>query len=245
MPVMQRTPYLLLPQFFDPAALQDELHGLQLFSWQQHYNTQSYQGDWRCLPLRSVDGNIQNILAQDQARFLDTPALESCPAIQKVMDTFCCEKTSVRLMSLAAGASILPHRDQGGGMEDGVARLHIPIVTHPKVLFFIEGEPVHLAAGQTWYLNANCEHAVINGGPSDRVHLVIDCVPNAWLMALFERSGWKMNDLPYYGDRNISDENVEEIISALLESKNETSRKMADKLTTLRNLRKTARGIAD
>jgi hypothetical protein len=36
--------------------------------------------------------------------------------------------------------------------------------------------------GECWYLNFNLPHRVKNSGTADRIHLVIDCVVNDWLL---------------------------------------------------------------
>jgi hypothetical protein len=45
-----------------------------------------------------------------------------------------------------------------------------------------------MAEGECWYLNVNQPHRVENRGSADRVHLVLDCVVDEWLRALFARA---------------------------------------------------------
>jgi hypothetical protein len=40
---------------------------------------------------------------------------------------------------------------------------------------------VVMAPGEAWYLRLSDPHSVANRGTTDRVHLVIDCVVDAWL----------------------------------------------------------------
>lgn len=42
--------------------------------------------------------------------------------------------------------------------------------------------------GELWYLNVNRYHSVTNGGSTDRIHLVIDCIVNDWLREMAEIS---------------------------------------------------------
>ena len=177
--------YLRLGLSFDSAPLQAELEQMLASEWLDHYNTTVYAGGWQCIPLRSVDGRLDHIMASDSEAYAPTVILQRCPHFQQVLAAFECELRSVRLMALAPGARIAPHRDPGTGYADGVARLHVPILTAPEVLFHIDGESVHFSQGDTWYLNANCLHGVDNDSAVNRVHLAIDCVPNAWLDALF------------------------------------------------------------
>jgi quercetin dioxygenase-like cupin family protein len=232
----QATRFLRLPFDFDVSALQQDLQRLQNVQnpvWLNHYNNTAHQKRWACLPLRSLGGSTQDIFAQNEGNFLDTPLLAACPYFQQVLASFACETTSVRLMSMAAGGRILPHTDPGGGFEDGVARLHIPIITDPLVVFCIDGETIHFSAGHTWYMNANCTHAVDNASAIERIHLVIDCIPNDWLKQVFIDAGWQQNPPPKYGDPNITDDNVAGIIAALSSSDNTQALQLAEQLTII------------
>ena len=42
--------------------------------------------------------------------------------------------------------------------------------------------------GEAWYLNFSLEHSVRNGGATDRIHLVIDCIVNDWIRSFFNDS---------------------------------------------------------
>lgn len=211
----EATRWLRLAPAFDAARLRTDLDAALARHWQAHYNDRAHRGSWTSIALRSASGAADDIQAREDADFRDTALLGLCPYFREVLDSFECGKKAVRLMALAAGAEIRPHRDRGGSLEDGLARLHIPIVTDPAVVFTLDGEDVHFSAGATWYMNANCLHAVRNGSARERVHLVLDCVPNAWLLALFERSGWQAAAAPKYGDPNITDANVATVIAQL------------------------------
>jgi quercetin dioxygenase-like cupin family protein len=211
----EATRWLRLPPVFDLERLRSDLGAATAWHWQAHYNDRAHRGNWNSIALRSASGQPDDIQAWEGAQFADTILLERCAYFREVVDAFACEKKAVRLMALAPGAEITPHRDPGGSFEDGLARLHIPIVTDPAVVFTLDGEEVHFGAGATWYMNTNCLHAVRNGSARERVHLVLDCVPNGWLRALFEGSGWRAAPAPKYGDPNITDANVGEVIARL------------------------------
>lgn len=210
--------YLKLPLQVDVPRIEAELHALQHQKWLSHVNTSDYLGTWQCLALRSIGGVAGNMLAVDDADYQDTEALAHCPYLREVLDSFACEKASVRLMALEAGAVIKPHRDPGGAFEDGIARLHIPLQTHPDVTFGIEQQTVHFSAGDCWYLNAACTHAVYNRSPMTRIHLMLDCKVNPWLEQLFLRNGFVARVPAPYGDPSIDDNNVLLIIEQLRSS---------------------------
>jgi hypothetical protein len=186
---------LQLPLSFDPARLARDLNALSATSWTAHYVQQNYEGDWSVIPLRCAAGEthpIRMIYSDPMATaFVDTPFLEPCPYFRDVIAAFACEVRAVRLMRLGAGSVIREHTDLDLDIESGAARIHVPVVTHPEVDFRLNGSPVEMRAGEAWYLRLSDPHAVANRGPTDRVHLVLDLVADAWLLGLFatERIG--------------------------------------------------------
>lgn len=183
--------YLQLQKFFDPTRLKSDLFCLEKDGWTDHYNKAHYQGTWRVLPLRSINGSINNAvsvhasgLSSDFA-YKDTPLLKRCRYIPEVLQFFQCEKTTVRLMNLSSGSIIKEHCDHELNFEQGEVRFHIPVQTNTGVHFMLENERIIMQEGMCWYLNLSLKHSVRNDGPADRVHLVIDCKTNDWVRNLF------------------------------------------------------------
>jgi aspartyl/asparaginyl beta-hydroxylase (cupin superfamily) len=87
---------------------------------------------------------------------------------------------------LAAGSRILEHRDFDLGQQHGVVRVHIPVQTNADLEFLLDGERVVMNEGESWYLDLSLPHRVNNAGTIDRIHMVIDCVVNEWVRALFK-----------------------------------------------------------
>lgn len=175
------------PFQFSKERLQTDMKTAFSVEWQTHFNKADYDGDWSVLALLSRDGKEQTVTAMPEGDqpLSATPTLQKCPYFQEILETLLFEKTSVRLMRLAVGAVIKPHCDHCLGYEDGVFRLHIPIVTNPDVEFIVAGKRVVMDEGTCWYINANEEHSVANRGSVDRIHLVIDGKRNDWTDALF------------------------------------------------------------
>jgi mannose-6-phosphate isomerase-like protein (cupin superfamily) len=181
---------LRLPLRFDARRLREDVERLAPEEWVAHFNTRTYEGEWSGVALRAV-GGVAGRLYPDPAAsepFADTPVLERCPGVREVLSAFACRVESVRFLKLAAGARIREHRDYRLGYEDGEVRLHIPVVTHEGVGFFLSGQRVLMGEGECWYLNVNQPHRVENTGEVDRIHLVLDCVLDDWLRALFARA---------------------------------------------------------
>lgn len=178
---------LKLPFSFNPSALQNDLATLANDEWVPHFNTATYEGSWSGIALRSVGGRPTQLYPDPTAqdKFADTEVLARCPTFRTVLETLECPLLSARLLRLDPHSHILEHRDYRLGYEDGEVRLHIPIVTHPDVTFFLAGQPIPMQVGECWYLNLNLPHRVENYSDIARVHLVVDCVVNEWLEMLF------------------------------------------------------------
>jgi quercetin dioxygenase-like cupin family protein len=86
--------------------------------------------------------------------------------------------TIIRAMAakLLAGGRILPHRDSHPSFGAG-HRIHVPIVTNPRVRFMIDGRPYQLQVGEAYEINNQKVHSVMNKGASDRINFIFDYVP--------------------------------------------------------------------
>ena len=178
---------LKFPMTFNTDRLKADLASALGHDWIAHYNTAAYSGDWNSIALMSSGGKAVNIQAFPIANVpvVETEVMNECTYFREVLESFGFAKTSVRLLRLHAGAEIKPHKDYCLGYEDGVFRIHIPIVTNPDVEFIVAGQRVIMDEGTCWYINANEEHSVANRGAEDRIHLVIDGERNAWTDTLF------------------------------------------------------------
>jgi hypothetical protein len=83
----------------------------------------------------------------------------------------------VLLIKLKAGQDIAPHHDSGDYLMLS-RRNHIPIVTSDDVFFGVGDEKIKMKTGECWEINNSRTHFVNNGSKIDRVHLLIDIVPN-------------------------------------------------------------------
>jgi aspartyl/asparaginyl beta-hydroxylase (cupin superfamily) len=88
-------------------------------------------------------------------------------------------ETSVRqsmLTNLRAGVEIKRHRDMGP-ITAKSHRVHLAVKTNELCLFSVAEESMNIAAGQAWAIdNTDKYHSVINGGTTDRIHLIVDLV---------------------------------------------------------------------
>ena len=174
-----------LPFTFYTQRIADSLANLSPSHWIDHYNTRDYSGTWDVLALRSGWGHASNIYSVPMPGnfFQDTTLMQFFPDVTTILDILQCPKKAVRLMRLCAGAEIKEHCDDELDIAlSKEARLHIPVQTNEEVEFYLNGKRVWLRTGECWYLNFNLPHKVINNGTIDRIHLVIDCEVNPWLI---------------------------------------------------------------
>lgn len=176
-----------LPLTFDPQLLKADLVGIAPTEWVSHFNQEYFDGEWSGIALRSIGGNPKQIYPDPHAEgtVANTPMLERCPNIRRVLESFGCPVKSARLLKLSPGSCIREHRDYELGFAEGEIRLHIPVATEANVAFFLAGKPVKMNEGECWYLDFSLPHRVEHRGVADRIHLVIDCVVNDWLLELF------------------------------------------------------------
>lgn len=219
-----------LPLEFDPAPLAAELELITDAEWRPHFNSQTYSGVWRVAALRSKGGMLERVEAHPSTsdEFADTPILARCPELARVVHGFRCPTTAARLLSLSPGAVVREHRDHGLRLEDGEARLHIPVRTSREVEFVLDGALLPMAPGECWYINADLPHSVVNRGSTERVHLVIDCLVNDWLLGLLPEA--EVPCTAQEQDGGIDAENWRQVVQALRLQGTDSATLLADQI---------------
>ena len=222
--------YLKLPFCFSVEQMQQEVGAISA-QWQAHYNKHDYEGSWTALPLRSVKGDMNNVIADagDVASFSDTELMQQCPYIKSVVDTIECDKKAIRLLNLQAGAIIKEHKDAELNFESGEARIHVPIMTNDALEFYLDDERVVMNSGECWYMNFNRKHRVTNNGTTDRIHLVMDCVVNDWMRDLFTHGDWEIKNV-IQAEERYSNKDKEQMLKQLISMNTPQSLQMAKQL---------------
>ena len=103
------------------------------------------------------------------------PILEPVIAIilEKYPNTF---MNKCMLPKLKAGGEIVEHIDMGKSLTWS-HRIHVPIITNKDVIFNINNTSFNMEEGKIYEINNQELHSVVNGGETDRVHLLIDLYP--------------------------------------------------------------------
>jgi hypothetical protein len=175
-----------LARSYDAEPLRRELEAINGQPWIPHFSHYS-TGTWSGLSLYSQGGKGESILSSRPSLepYRETELLGRLPAFKALLDGLACPKQTVRLLALQPGGVIQRHRDEGVSFQMGMIRLHVPIVTHPEVLFLIDEQPCVWRPGELWYGDFSREHYVENKSSIVRVHLVIDVEINEFVLGLF------------------------------------------------------------
>lgn len=84
------------------------------------------------------------------------------------------------IVKMHPGSDIKTHVD-GGTMLQLARRIHIPLITTKEVIFEVFGVKKHFEVGNWYEINNMLPHSVIHGGNIDRLHIIIDIMPNIYL----------------------------------------------------------------
>jgi quercetin dioxygenase-like cupin family protein len=172
------------PELLDIETLIQEAKNAE----QIHPYTKKAFGGWKSIPLRSAGGKIgvdgssatgEN-LSSDATRFSDTDIMQ--PYIRKLVNIVAgndAQLLKVRLMQLDAHRVIAEHVDKFDGTKAAlVRRFHIPIISNPKISFYVNRKRYYLQPGQLYHIDVSQPHSVENNSDIARVHLVFDVLAN-------------------------------------------------------------------
>lgn len=175
-------PFLKLPIRFDADALADEVRALPESAWVPHPT--GFKGN-EAVRLITPEGRDTDDF---DGQMGPAENLQACPYIQQVMGEIGAVWGRSRLMGLGPGGEVPLHVDSHYYWRTHW-RIHIPIITNPKVTFTCGPESVHMAPGECWLFDSFRWHRVENGGDAQRIHLVLDTVGGGRLRELIRAAG--------------------------------------------------------
>jgi hypothetical protein len=160
-------PFQRLSVRFDVERMREEIERMPLAAWVAHPNDIPGNSSIRLISINGGQNDDVN------GRMAMTPALANSPYLRQVLSSFGVVWGRSRLMRLAPGASVPQHADINYHWFTRV-RLHIPVMTDPRVRFYCGEESVHMAAGEAWLFDNWRLHRVENASDRERIHLVAD-----------------------------------------------------------------------
>lgn len=182
----------------------------RLPGWADHYSSYNVGHAWSAVALRGYDDDPMCIVKPAEMSkawkgahtgmlrqpVRDTPLRAALPELEPLIALVPGEHQRVRLMRLAPGGGELTrHADitdpEAGTGTGKLLRIHVPLLSNDEVLFSaweLSGRKItrHMAPGQVWYLDTRKPHTAVNGGSTERVHLVIDAYSSDELLELLE-----------------------------------------------------------
>lgn len=173
-------PFIRLPFRFDADRLAREAGQFPPDAWMAHPNRLPGNS---AIALISSGGGDNNSFEGEK---LPTPHLAKCPYLKQVMASFGEVLSRSRLMKLAAHSEVSLHVDFNYHWFSRV-RIHIPVITNPKVIFHCGQEQLHMKAGECWIFDSWRRHQVRNQSEAERVHLVIDTCGSSRFWTLVRR----------------------------------------------------------
>lgn len=91
-------------------------------------------------------------------------------------DEYVGKSARILLIKLEAGKNVAEHVD-GGDYLSTVRRFHIPLATNDSVFYIVNDEKINMSKGECWEINNFKPHSVLNNSEEDRIHLLIDILP--------------------------------------------------------------------
>jgi len=171
--------FLRLNDRFDVAAIRQKVAALPAEKWRESDRERLFDvhRDTQALLLVHFE-DFQYEKPDYRALYAELQG-ELGPVINYVRDYYRNNGFIVRLIlaKLVAGGRIPKHTDAGYSLLH-CHRVHLPIVTNEGVVFHVGGEEINMQAGELWEINNGTVHAVENRGDSDRIHLIVDWMPN-------------------------------------------------------------------
>ena len=114
--------------------------------------------------------NLKNKKAQEELEFI----------YNFLEQSFVGKIVRAELVTMNPYSRIRTHRDRGDILFLG-RRIHIPIKTNKDVIFKVNEDSVNMKVSNMYEINNFKYHSVINNSNEDRVHLIIDVLPNNYL----------------------------------------------------------------
>jgi hypothetical protein len=183
--IKQEVAAVRLPRIYDVERLLQDLQVLRNVPSAPQPGPY-HAGEWTGIALHSMGGKDSVFpSAAGMDHYQETENLKRTPYFKYVLDDLKRPKEVVRILFLPPGGYIKDHFDFHTSFQFGLLRLHIPIITHPDVIFMIDEQRVIWNPGELWFGDFSKVHSVKNDSPVVRVHMVIDVQINDFVLSLF------------------------------------------------------------
>ena len=171
--------FLRLNDHFDVSAIRSRIDHYPAEKWLESERERLFDVHRNTQALQLVHFEDHRYKEPDYRVLYDEFRDELGPVIDYVARYYQNNGFIVRLIlaKLLAGGEIPRHTDAGYSLLN-CHRIHLPITTNEDVVFHVGGEEIHMQVGELWEINNGTVHGVENRGAEDRIHLILDWVPN-------------------------------------------------------------------
>ncbi len=171
--------YLLVADAFDVSPIKGKIAEIPLSSWAESERKERFHVHTDTQSLHVIHFEDFRYTKPEILPLYNDLADELEPIISRIGSYYRDNGFVVRVLlaKLLAGGKIAQHRDGGYSLLN-CHRVHIPIVTNEAVQFAVGGEIKSMRPGEFWEINNGNDHAVQNAGTEDRIHLIVDWMPN-------------------------------------------------------------------
>ncbi|MFK8050000.1 MAG: aspartyl/asparaginyl beta-hydroxylase domain-containing protein [Halioglobus sp.] len=167
---------------FDISGLQDVILGLGDDDWlgnEYRQDTYEVHEQTQSIVMVFTDGSGWPNIEVVRESGWDLLAEQAVPLMHEILEKhYPPGGTIIRAMAarLIPGGIIKPHKDKHPSFHFG-HRIHIPLVTNPRVRFMLDGKPYKFEVGKVYEINNQKQHSVMNKGDEGRINFIFDYVP--------------------------------------------------------------------
>jgi hypothetical protein len=139
--------------------------------------------------------------------------------VKELEDRMIGQSARILLIKLDANSQVFTHKDSGDYLSN-VRRFHIPLITNENVYYTVGGEEINMEQGKCYEINNLKLHSVNNSSEHDRVHLLIDIMPESEIKTISNaRKDLKVKVISNFVDQEDADTLVNYIEDNHLDSK--------------------------
>ena len=171
--------YLLLHDSFDVDAIKERITQFPAAKWLESARERRFDVHRDTQALLCIHFEDYRYRKPDVRELYHELQDELKPMLDYIADFYQDNGFVVRLIfaKLLAGGKIPKHADGGFSLLN-CHRVHIPIMTNDRNIFFVNGEEKSMQVGELWEINNELVHMVENRSDEDRIHLIVDWMPN-------------------------------------------------------------------
>ena len=171
--------YLLLHDSFDVDAIKERITEFPAAKWLESARERRFDVHRDTQALLCIHFEDYRYRKPDVRELYHELQDELKPLLDYIADFYQDNGFVVRLIfaKLLAGGKIPKHADGGFSLLN-CHRVHIPIMTNDRNIFYVNGEEKSMQVGELWEINNELVHMVENRSDEDRIHLIVDWMPN-------------------------------------------------------------------